>query len=199
MMFTGAAAAALLAVWFLLLWSPKGSELSDARERKELAEQKVDELKLKLARLSAAQRREPELRATYDRIEMAIPDEPQLAQFILDANDAAAKAGVDFMSISPTQPAMSKVAGQPPVVAIKLEVSGDYFKTLDFLDRLADLSRLVVLDSVQLNPSDDNEKLRADLSGSIFTTQPPVSPSAATKTTPATASASTTTTTTVQP
>jgi Tfp pilus assembly protein PilO len=196
MMFAGGAALALLAVWFLLLWSPKGSELSDAKERKTAAEQKVSELELKVARLEDAQEHEPELLATYDRLASAVPADPQLAQFILETNDAAAKAAVDFISITPAPVAVPKRPGQPPVIGIKLSISGDYFATLNFLDRLADLPRIVVLDEVQFRPSTDNAKLGAELSGSIFTTQVPVPKTPTVASIPG---ASTTTTTTVKP
>lgn len=193
-MFAGGAAILLLAVWFLLLWSPKGGELADARERKTAAEQKVKQLQVKLAELSDAQRREPALRAQKDRLAAAVPDQPQLAQFILDANDAAAKARVDFMSITPAPPAPSKVPGQPTVIAISLSVSGDYFKTLDFLDRLSALPRIVVLDGVQLQPAgEEGTKLGATLNGDIFTTEPPAIPGA-TGATPATGATTPTTT-----
>jgi Tfp pilus assembly protein PilO len=190
-MFAGGAMVVLLGVWFLLLWSPKGSELSDAREQKAAAEQQVTELQVKLDRLKDAQRRSPELLAARDRLVSAIPEHAQLAEFILDANDAASKANVDFVSITPSPPGPSVVPGGPTSVKLRLAVTGDYFATLEFLDLLADLPRMVVLDQVKLNPTDDG-KLSADLGGNIFTSQAPVAPGGVATTT-------TTTTTTVKP
>src|SRR5205823_9753328 len=37
-------------------------------------------------------------------LQAAIPDQPDLAEFLLDANEAATKAGIDFISLSPTAP-----------------------------------------------------------------------------------------------
>ena len=194
--FAGGAAFLLLAAWFLLLWSPKGSELSDARDRNAAAEQKMSELQLKLDRLKALERRSPELQASRDRLVSAVPDKAELAQFILDTNDAAAKAGVDFLSINPNTPAISAIPGAPSAVHVQLTVSGDYFATLNFLDRLTELPRLVLIDQVQLLPAGEEAggKLSANLSGDIFTTQPP----AAVAGLPSPA-ATATTTTTVQP
>jgi Tfp pilus assembly protein PilO len=195
-MFAGGAMIVLLGVWFMLLWSPKGNELDKARARNAVAEQKVNELQVKLDRLKDAQRREPELLAAADRLKSAVPDKPDLAQFILDVNDSAAKANVDFVSITPTPPSVSDVPGAPPSIGVTLEVGGDYFATLNFLDRLADLPRIVVLDQVQLNPS-ENGKLTANLGGNIFTTQQPPAPPAAPG--QVTATTAPTTTTTVKP
>src|SRR4051794_27969432 len=83
------AALVLVAAWFLLLWSPKGGELADARTRKRAAEQKVNELQVKLDRLKDAEKREPELDAQRDRLASAVPEKPEVAQFLLEANDAA--------------------------------------------------------------------------------------------------------------
>lgn len=192
-MFAGGAMIVLLGAWFMLLWSPKGSELKDARAQQVAAKQQVTELQVKLDRLKDGERRSPELLATQDRLESAVPEHAQLAEFILDVNDAATKARVDFVAITPSPPGPSTVPGGPPSIKLRLEVSGDYFATLEFLDLLADLPRLVVLDEVQLDPT-EGEKLSADLGGSIFTTQPPAVPAGTTATTtPAT------TTTTVKP
>ena len=193
-MFAGGAMIVLLGAWFMLLWSPKGSELNEAREQKTAAEQQVTELQVKLDRLKDAQRRSPELLAARDRLVSAIPEHAQLAEFILDANDAATKANVDFVAITPAPPGPSTVPGGPPAIKLRLEVTGDYFATLEFLDLLADLPRMVVLDEVQLNPTEGGDKLSADLGGSIFTTQPPALPGGATATT-----TTTSTTTTVKP
>lgn len=194
----GGAAVVLLIAWFLLLWSPKGGELTEAHERRDVAQQKVTELQVRLDRLKDAQRREPQLLATRDRLASAIPEKPDLAAFILDANDAAAKAGVDFISIAPTPPAVSTVLGVPAGIRLNISVSGPYFATLNFLDRLADLPRIMVVDSVQVSPSgagesSSTEKLSVALTGEMFTTQPPVSATPTTTTVPG---APTTTTTT---
>jgi Tfp pilus assembly protein PilO len=197
-MFAGGAMIVLLGAWFMLLWSPKGSELDAARTRKETAEAKANELQVKLDRLKDGQRRSPELLAARDRLVSAVPEHPQLAEFILDTNDAATKAGVDFVSISPTAVSVSKVPGGPPSVAVSLEVSGDYAATLNFLDRLAELPRIVVLDEVQMTPGEEG-KLTAHLGGNIFTTEEPAVPVAAGAPTAAATTATSTTTTTVAP
>lgn len=196
-MFAGAAIIVVLGAWFMLLWSPKGSELDDARAQNVAAEQKVTELQVKLDRLKDGARREPELLAARDRLVSAVPQRPDLAEFILDVNDAATKAGVDFVAITPTPPGPPTIPGGPPSIGVRLEVSGDYFATLDFLDRVADLRRIVVLDEVQLHPSGDDGKLSANLGGSIFTVQPPAVPVGTA--TAATTTESSTTTTTVKP
>ena len=79
--------------------------MSHAKTRRQAAEQTQAELQTQLNRLKAQQKSEPLRRAQLEALRTAIPDQPNLAQFILDVNDAAAKAGIDFVSISPSPPA----------------------------------------------------------------------------------------------
>jgi Tfp pilus assembly protein PilO len=177
LVFGVAAAAVLLAVWFLLLWSPQGNKLSDAKKRTAAAETQNSQLQLRLSRLQAAQKDAPELMATGEELRRAVPASPDLAQFILDANDAATAAGVDFLSISPQPPQAPSGAG-PSVVSLQISVTGSYAEVINYLDRLDDLPRLVVVDKLGLTPGGAAGGAPDDLSVSItarmFTTAVPV-------------------------
>ena len=190
-LFAGGAAIVLLLAWFLLLWSPKGGELDKARQRKAAAEQQVNELQVRFDRLKDAKAHEPQLLAVQDRLKSAVPEKADLANFILDANSVAEKTGVDFISISPTPPAQSPVAGSPSVVAVQVSANGDYGRMMDFLQQLLDLPRVVVIDSIQLHPDGDNGQLSAALTGHLLTLQTPAGLVTTSTTTPG----STTTTT----
>ena len=194
----GGAALVLLVAWFFLLWSPKGNELDKARKRTVAAEQQASELQVQLDRLKDAQRHEPELQAAKARLVSAIPERADLAAFILDANDAASKSGVDFMSINPTPPELS-AGGPAPEIRFAMKVTGRYSATLDFLQRMNQLPRIVVFDQVQVTPESDAiaADLSANLSGRLFTLQQPAAaPGATTTTTVAGAAGATTTSTT---
>jgi Tfp pilus assembly protein PilO len=194
------AVALLLAVWFLLLWGPQGTKLSDAKKRTTAAESQNSELQLRLSRLQAAQKGAPELMAKGEELRRAIPATPDLAQFILDANDAATAAGVDFLSISPSPPVPPLGAG-PAEVHLQIAVTGSYTEVINYLDRLDDLPRLVVVDTLGLTPGGGDSASPDDLSVAItarmFTTAVPASTttgSGATGATTTTPGGSTTTT-----
>ena len=181
---------ALLLAWYFLLWSPKGRDLAAASERIETAENLGDELEVRLARLQSSKERAPQLAATYDRLRTAVPDSPGLAQFILDANDAATKAGVDFLSITPSPPAPSTTPGVATEIKLALTVEGGYFQTLTYLDHLLELPRIVVLDNVQVTPKGEGGDLVISLLGRMFS-QVPAPPPGATPTSAATPPAAT--------
>ena len=163
-----AAALGVLLIWFVLLWSPQGSKISKAKHRTAQAESEQQELQLRIARFKSLQQEEPQKRAQLESLRVAIPDEPNLAQFILDANTAANVSGIQFLSISPSPPVASSgpagsgstappatpttpAAGtRPAVINLQLSISGGYFQVVDFVNRLNGLSRLVVIDSLNL-------------------------------------------------
>jgi Tfp pilus assembly protein PilO len=107
------AAVGVLLLWFVVLWGPQGSALSKAKARASDAVSRRATLRDQLSRLQAARRDQPLKQSQLETLRVAVPDDPNLAQFILDANDAANASGIDFLSISPTPPAPTAVAPPP--------------------------------------------------------------------------------------
>ena len=194
------AAALLLAVWFLLLWSPQGNKLDDAKKRTAAAETKSSELELRLSRLQAAQKDAPELMATSQELRRAVPATPDLAQFILDANDAASAAGVDFLSITPTPPSPTTTGG-PTEIKLGINVTGSYSEVINYLDRLDDLPRVVVIDTLGLTPGATGtpDGLTVSISARMFTTAAPAGTTTATGATGSGSSTGGSSTTTTAP
>jgi len=154
-----AAGLVVLIIWYVALWSPQSSSLSKAKKRTEEAIAKRDTLRTQITRLQEAQKDQPLKQAQLETMRVAIPDDPNLAQFILDANDAASKAGIDFLSITPTPPGQSAAAAPTPggaasaaltPIKIGMSVSGGYFQVLNFINLLNTLPRLVVVDNLSL-------------------------------------------------
>ncbi|MBV8303583.1 MAG: type 4a pilus biogenesis protein PilO [Acidimicrobiia bacterium] len=178
----------VLILWFIALYSPQSSALSDARKRSSEAAAQGATLRDQLTRLQQARRDLPLKQSELETLRVAIPDDPNLAQFILDANDAASKAGIDFLSITPTPPSTSggvtttptTSAGAPaggggaattPVpVHIGMTATGGYFQVLDFMNRLNSLPRIVVIDSVQMTAGTGGSTLSVTFTERIFTT-----------------------------
>jgi Tfp pilus assembly protein PilO len=174
-------------LWFVALWGPQSSALSAARKRKNDALQQGATLRDQLTRLQQARRDQPLKQSQLETLRVAIPDDPNLAQFILDANDAASKAGIDFLSITPTPPTAAGAATTPTTVAggtaaaggaapvpikIAMTATGGYFQVLDFINRLNSLPRLVVVDGLTLGAQAQSTaaQLQVSLQERIFTT-----------------------------
>jgi Tfp pilus assembly protein PilO len=186
-----AAAVAVIVLWYFVFWSPRSKALDQARGRRQAAQQQETQLRAEITRLRGAQNQEPAKRARLEALRTAIPDDPKLAQFILDTNDAANRAGIDFISVAPQLPAApagaagaattpatpaggggattTNAAGaRPAEIKLSLQIKGGYFQVLDFLNRLDDLSRLVVNDSLTVT-ADQSARLTVGLTSRMFT------------------------------
>ena len=193
-------AALLLLLWYFLLWSPQGKNIDDARERKETAEQQAQELTVRLDRLREQKRTEAATRGQIELLRVAIPDQPNLAQFILDANDAATRSGIDFLSVSPTPPAAATtpVAGAtstPAEIRLALSITGGYFQVIDFVNRLNELPRLVVIDTLGVTASGEATQLSVQLAARMFVSSVPPGVAPSPGAAPAPGAPTTTTTT----
>jgi Tfp pilus assembly protein PilO len=171
----------LLLLWYVVLWGPQGSALSKAKTRGGAATAQRETLRDQLNRLQQSRRDQPLKQAQLETLRVAIPDDPNLAQFILDTNDAASRSGVDFLSITPTPPgtggAQGTTATTAPTTAgggsvsairIAMNVTGGYFQILDFVNRLNRLPRIVVVDTLSI--ASNATGLQVSLQEHMFTT-----------------------------
>ena len=209
---------AFVLLWFVALWGPQGSALSTAKKRRTTAEQQEATLRDQVNRLQQARRDQPLKQSELETLRVAIPDDPNLAQFILDTNDAATRAGIKFLSITPTPPASATSASAsagaagtgagtaaggsatPIPIKMSLSISGGYFQILDFVNRLNKLPRILVIDTLTITGGSDITNMQVSISARMFTTSPrPVSGGTTSGTTPGatttTTSAGATTTT----
>lgn len=211
-----AGVAVLLVAWYLALWSPTNKDVQDAKDRQTTAEEEASQLQAQIRRLQAEQQNEPAKRARLEKMKAAIPDDPNLAQFILDTNDAAVKAGIDFVSVSPAVPtaAAAQAAaattvttaptggptatgeGAPAEIRMTLQIQGGYFQLLDFLNRIDQMPRIVVTDGLNVAAAAGAGRLTVTITARMFTRSIPQGfAGAPTTTTTTTAPGATTTTT----
>jgi Tfp pilus assembly protein PilO len=174
----GAGMVAMVAIWYVALFSPQGSALSKANQRLDAARLKQTELRAQYHSLQLAKTASASLQAQIDALKLAAPDKPELASFIDATNAAADAAGVSFMTLAPTPPggaagatpAGAKAAAAPAGLSelrLSLSVSGTYFQVVDFMNRLNAIPRVVVIDTVNL-AGDKAGKISAQLSARMF-------------------------------
>lgn len=171
----GVAAAVLLTIiWFFLLWSPTGKKVEEAKADLTAAQTRKTELETRLARLKRLEQNQAVLESARALFATAIPDADQLDEFILEVNDRATKTGVTFVSVSPQQPNAAAVvpgaatAGAPTVVGLQLQVTGDYFALLRFMEALRDGPRLVTVENLSLSKGGEGNQITASIGGRMF-------------------------------
>lgn len=192
-------------IWWFLLWGPRNRSYNDANAAGQQADSQVQQLRAEVSRLKSIRQQIPELQAEMARLQAAVPDKPELDQIILRLNSAAVDAGVDLLSISPTQPTATSAthtagaAGGPPAIKIALSLKGGYEELLDFINRIDSPPRLLVIDTLGLSsnattpgasptggPAGGGSAAELNISMSVrvfVTTAPPAVGSTTTKTT----------------
>lgn len=177
---------AVLVAWFFLIWTPQANKIEETTAAADQTEQQARALKLEVDRLRELERQAPQLRERAAKADTAIPGDPQLAQFILQVQEAADASGVDWVSVAPTPPAAAPDTAAPDAravleVVLDMSVQGGYFQVQDFITRLETLSRAVKIGSVGLTAgSDEPTRLEASLSMKMFVSAPAPAPTATT-------------------
>ncbi len=146
--------------WMFLLYRPAGDELNDARDELDQVTATLAQLDGDLARLRSIESDLPRLQSGIETLRSAVPDEADLADFILSVNEASLAAGLEVTSIAPDQPRIGTGTGLTEI-NVGLNTEGGYYRILDFLNRLAELHRVITIENVALtairdeNPAQD--------------------------------------------
>lgn len=195
----GAVALVVILGWYMFLFKPKGTELSDTRAKVAQLASERQKLESDLSRLQALDRDRPLRVAERQRLAGLIPERDELAGFLIAADEIATRSGLQWLSITPSTP-VAGAEGAPSIISLNMTLQGTFFQLLDYIGRLERLRRLVVIDSLSLSvggTEGDANSLVPSLSVTVvarmFTLAPPVGtpttvpPAAVATTAPATA------------
>jgi Tfp pilus assembly protein PilO len=200
----------IVLLWYFLLYAPLGDDLSSAQAQTSEEQKKTDGLQADLARLQAQAKNSTQQAALLRKLDAAVPEQPDLAEFIIQANDIADQSGISFLSIAPSPPAAGTGAS---VINLTISINGSFFQLQDYLRLLEKLERLVIVDGITISASTSSgstdtttsssgTSLSVTLTGRMFTRAAPATgtadgsgttPGATTPTTTPGASTSTTT------
>ncbi len=142
---TSVAAFVVLIVWFLFLYNPQSKNLAAANENLSTAQSDETSLRAELAQLKELKTKEPDITADLARVNALMPNDPDLALFIREANRTATQAGIDWISVTSALPAE---AGPVSVVTLGMEIKGNFFNVIDYLDRMQRLPRAVTFSTM---------------------------------------------------
>jgi Tfp pilus assembly protein PilO len=144
----GAAVLVIVLLWYFLLYAPLGDDLSSAQEQTSAEQKKTDSLQADLARLQSQAKSASQQQAKLRQLDAAVPKNPDLAEFIIQANDIAESSGISFLSIAPTPPAAGEGAS---VINLTISISGSFFQLQEYLRSLEQLERLVIVDGISIS------------------------------------------------
>lgn len=171
LMLVALAMSTAVVLWYFLLIGPQRNDHRVLGEQLAAAESQERELRSTVARLRRLAAEDRTRAAELERFTRLVPAAPDVAGFILAANDAAVRSRVDWISLSPAPPTAGP-AGGPSAIPVSIAVNANFFALLDYVRRLEDLGRLVVVDSIALESGGAAGgliRLSATLNARIFT------------------------------
>lgn len=168
--FTVLAVIAVLVAGWMLMVKPQRSHAADLRDQAAQVQSGNDQLRNQISSLKSQAKDLPKQQARLAVIEQKIPDNPALPSLIRSLSDAADGAGVDLVSLAPSQPAAlaptapaaaaTVTAGHPAAAAapaleqvpVTLSVTGTYFNIEQFVSNLEGLQRAIIVDGWSMAP-----------------------------------------------
>jgi Tfp pilus assembly protein PilO len=167
----GAVGAVLvIVVWWMFVFSGIRSDASDVNGEIDDARAETRALETQLAQIEDLEANSAETQQRLQELEAAVPEGTELGTFIDQANALGLETGVTWVSVTPAPP----TAGVVGTVNLSIVVSGGYYNVLDYLNRMENMPRLVVVDGVQIDQGEAAEitgppNLTATLTARMFT------------------------------
>jgi Tfp pilus assembly protein PilO len=173
----------IVAGWFLLV-APKKSDADASRASTVSAQAANDQLKTKIAVLTAQQADIPKQQATLATIRLAIPDNPALPSLIRTLNGIAVATGTSFSGLTnatPIQVAQSVTGAAAPAGAagastapgalqlstVAMSIYGSYAQIELFVAQLENTQRALIVSNVSIKPNQDVNKADYALAATI--------------------------------
>jgi Tfp pilus assembly protein PilO len=174
--------------WFLLI-SPKRAESADLRIQTQSRVTANAQLMSQITMLKAQAKDLPRQQARLAAVAAKIPDNPALPALIRALTTAAAQAGVELVSLSPTPPTavaatpapgaaaatptaagaaapVGSAAGTLQSIGLTMNAVGGYFQIEQFLDRAENLTRAFKVTTFNLVPGTSPVKPAGSTAGS---------------------------------
>jgi type IV pilus assembly protein PilO len=158
----------VVALWWMFVFSGIRSEASDVDKEIDTAKAETTSLEAQLAQLEDLEANGAETQARLEQLRKAVPEQADLAAFIDEVNALGAASGVEWVSVAPSTPTLASGVNS---IMFSMTVDGGYFQVLDFLNRVENMSRLVVVDGITLDQGESTEgtpTLTANLTARMF-------------------------------
>ena len=176
----------VLAVWFVGLWRPTATRLTSAKRAVTAAQQQQTTLRSQLLSLRALESKLPSQEASLTQSAAALPGSPSVDTMIDQIAAVASKAGVSWTNESQSMasaagattgaaasagPASSS-SGSAATLTLTLQVAGPYSAVETFVNDLAQVPRLIVVDSLRVNGNSNS--VTAQIDGRAFYDTTPI-------------------------
>lgn len=160
----GVLAIVLLVVGFyFLLLGPLLGRLEEADQQREEREAQLAQLEQEVAELEEVRRNSPEIERQLLELSKRIPTQPEIPTLTVQIEEIARAAGVTQISLIPGTPVPPPGGGDFTVQPITMSFEGTYEELQDFLARTNDLARLVTVNEVAYEESEEGTTAQPDI------------------------------------
>ena len=157
--------------WYLLLVKPTQERITEAEDLVVEAEDRELLLRAQRAGLQKVEDNMLAYLAAIGELDRSIPSSPQTASLIDDLSALAAETGVVWESGAYGNP--TEVEGQEYLeIPVNVEIEGQFFEVLGYLYGIADMDRLIRVESVGISPTQDDSGftiLKVPIAAKAFT------------------------------
>lgn len=160
----------ITASFFFLLYKPKIQQLSQMMEKQTKEEQQIKNARLTLMRLRSAKKQSNEIEQRLTRIRQVLPEESDIPSIVLQIQDIANQAGIEFVSIKPGGVIPNNGYAEVP---LEITIDGYFYDLVDFLYRLERMDRVIKV--TKINIIEGTKKLpniQTTITGSAFVIAP---------------------------
>lgn len=142
--------------WFFLL-SPLREDIAETDRAIEAEQTRLAAAQAKLAQAETTRLEGQKNRALLLELSKMVPQTPEVPSLMLQIQDLADQAGINFIAITPGEPSSEEGFD---IVPLTLEFAGTFFDVSDFIYRaeqmVAGPGRLLAVKSLQLRPGNSS-------------------------------------------
>jgi len=149
--FVGAAAAMLLAGWFLVL-SAQANELQSERDKEPTLKQDYQVKLAQAVNLAELKKQRIQVQEYVTQLEKQLPGKAEMDALLSDINQSGLGRGLEFDLFKPGQVVVKDYYAELP---ISIKVSGRYHDVGAFAGDIANLSRIVTLHNLQVSAANN--------------------------------------------
>lgn len=160
-----------VAAFSFFLFRPRLSQLADLANQEAQVRQSIRATRLTLLRLQSAKKQAGEINQRLARTKEILPAEGDIPAIILEVQDIANQAGIEFVSIKPGPLVANDGYAELP---LEIMIDGYFYDLVDFLYRFERMKRATKVAKIRIVEGKKKlPNIQITISASVFVLAPP--------------------------
>lgn len=130
----------LLVAWYFLIIGPKRDKLAETEKQLEQEQKTYEDNSAKIKRITEEKNAAQQTEGEIMKLDKLIPADAQVPSLIIELQQSAQEAGIEFMKIEPAE-AVAGADGNT-IIPFEMKFQGDFFDVNDFLYRVENYARM---------------------------------------------------------